>query len=132
MDCGVFEGTVFSGLGHGSFYVSIYARNLRRALGYTPYPGTLNLRVGDAAERLAGCIERARGVRIEPPHIPGERLAAVLAFPVEIEGGVRGHIVRPEITVYKGDVVEIVADVYLRDVLKISDGDKVRFRLLDP
>ncbi|MCE4603692.1 MAG: DUF120 domain-containing protein [Aeropyrum sp.] len=131
--CGEFSGRVFSGVGHGSFYVSIYSKSLRRALGYNPYPGTLNLKMGgEDAERLNSCLGALRGIRVEPPKIPGERLAVVIAFPVEIEGAIRGHIVRPEITIYKGDVVEVVAQEYLRDALKVRDGDQVSFRLLDP
>lgn len=132
--CGGFRGRVFSGVGHGSFYVSIYARNLKAALGYTPFPGTLNIRLEDVyVGTFSRCLERAPRIRVDPPRIPGERLAVVVAAPVEVFHGAisaRGHIVRPEITIYKEDVVEVVSEVYLRDHLKISDGSVVELRIL--
>ncbi|MCE4601640.1 MAG: DUF120 domain-containing protein [Desulfurococcales archaeon] len=129
--CGrVFRGTVFSGRGEGSFYVSIYAKNIRRALGFTPYPGTLNVRIDeDLVDGYISCIRVLEPVRIEPPKIPGARLGGVMAYRASIMG-VDSWIVRPDITFYRDDVAEFLAQVYLRKRLGLNDGDVVEFMLV--
>ena len=41
------EGTVFTGLGEGAYYISkeIYRKQFIEKLGFEPYPGTLNLKL---------------------------------------------------------------------------------------
>jgi CTP-dependent riboflavin kinase len=38
-------------------------------------------------------------------------------------------IVRPVITIYKSDVVELIADTSLRETLNIRDGQTIRFKI---
>ncbi len=128
---GEYEAVVFSGVGEGEFYVSIYAREFRRRLGFTPYPGTLNTRLEGDVDGFNRCLEWFGGVLIEPPRIPGAKLAPVRAYPAYLNG-YRVWIVRPEVTIYKRDVAEIVADKYLRGLLGLEDGDRVRIQLEDP
>src|SRR5438270_8392425 len=44
-----FEGTVVSGMGEGAYYMSLegYKIQFKEKLGYEPYPGTLNVRLGN-------------------------------------------------------------------------------------
>jgi len=127
MACGPVRGVVFSGVGEGEFYVSIYGKNIRRVLGIIPYPGTLNVRiVPEDMHRFRECLSRVKPVVIPPPpeEIVGKKLANVKAYPATING-YRAWIVRPDITVYKDDVAEIIADEYLRGLLSLEDGDVV-------
>ncbi|MCE4612001.1 MAG: CTP-dependent riboflavin kinase [Desulfurococcales archaeon] len=125
-----FKGTVFSGIGEGGFYVSIYSKGFRHTLGITPYPGTLNVRVdGSQVDRLKKCLNEVGGVRVDPPPLPDAKLAPVLVYPARI-GHVDAFIVKPQITVYKDDVVEFISEVYIRGALKLQDGDKVEFEVL--
>ena len=127
-----FQAVVFSGLGEGEFFVNLYARNIRSALGITPYPGTLNLRlVGDPGEYLRALV-RLRPTVIEPPAIPGARLGRVYAYPALLDSAVPVFIVRPEITTYKPDVIEVVAEARLRDLLNLNDGSVVSVSIEDP
>lgn len=127
-----FRAVVFSGLGEGEFYVSIYSRGFRLKLGITPYPGTLNARlVEDDVRDFNDCLSRIRGVRVDPPPIPGAKLAPVIAYKASVSG-YPAWIVRPMITVYKRDVVELIADVRLRDLLGLSDGSTIEIYLDDP
>ncbi len=132
-ECGrPFNAIVFSGLGEGEFYVSIYAKRFREKLGIIPYPGTLNTRIRDPreVEVFNKCLKRADSVYIEPPVIPGAKLGAVYAYRAEIEG-LDAWIVRPVITAYKGDVVEFISEQYLRGILFLEDGDNIRFRIVN-
>ncbi len=120
-----YHGTVFTGRGEGSFYVSIYAREFRRVLGFTPYPGTLNVKLDDGiVDEFNICLEKMPKHIIEPPRIEGAKLARVYVYPARING-YSAWIVRPEITVYSKNVVEIIADKYLRKFLGLEDGDEV-------
>ena len=131
-ECGRVSGSVFSGRGEGSFYVSIYAKNFRRVLGFTPYPGTLNVRITERqlVEQYSNCISSVGYIRIEPPRIPGARLGGVLVYKAVLMG-VDVWIVRPDITFYKDDVVEFISPVSLRKRLGLSDGDVVWFVIRD-
>ena len=122
----VLRGRVFSGRGEGEFFVSLYAKNIARAVGYIPYPGTLN-------------------VALEPEYIPvarkvlNNRLAVIVEPPVKgfykiylWRASVRGievHIVKPEATHYGDDVVEIIAPISLREALALNDGDPIEIVL---
>ncbi|MCE4600582.1 MAG: CTP-dependent riboflavin kinase [Desulfurococcales archaeon] len=127
-----FKATVFTGLGEGAFYVSIYGKGFRHKLGITPYPGTLNARLADDdVEDFNKCLKSLEGTVIEPPEIPGVKLAPVMVYPAYING-IPVWIVRPQITVYKENVVEFVAEENLRELLNLQDGDLLRIILGDP
>lgn len=130
---GIFKGTVFSGLGEGGFYVGIYTKGFREALGIAPYPGTLNLRMEpEEYEALSKCLSQLQPVIVRPPAIPGYRLGAAKVFPIELIDApdLPAYIVRPDITVYKKDIVEIISTAFLRERLSLADGDVVAFRLM--
>jgi riboflavin kinase len=121
-----YRGVVFSGRGEGSFYVSIYTKQFRTALGITPYPGTLNVRLLDreSIDEFNSCLEYTSKIVIEPPQVEGSKLARVIVYPIYVNG-VKVWVVRPEITIYKNDVVELISNRYLRELLKVKDGDIV-------
>jgi len=119
---------VFSGLGEGEFYVSIYSKSFRIKLGVNPYPGTLNTRLIEDVELFNQCLEHMQKTVVEPPRIEGVKLAPVLAYPAYLNG-YPSWIVRPEITVYKKEVVEIIADTSLRELFNLEDGDLVEIEL---
>ena len=123
---------MFSGLGEGEFFVNLYARNIRSALGITPYPGTLNLRLVEGVNEYVRVLGNLRPIVIEPPKIPGVVLGRVYAYPALLNSTVPVFIVRPEITAYKSDVVEVIAEVRLRDLLNLEDGDVVNISIEDP
>ncbi len=127
---GVFRGRVFSGKGEGAFYVSIYAKQFRKALNITPYPGTLNVRLLESEDSALfnSCLEYTSKKIVEPPPVEGTKLARVVVYPVRVNG-YPAWIVRPEITIYKEDVVELISDRYLRATLNVKDGDVVYLSL---
>ncbi|MCE4624794.1 MAG: CTP-dependent riboflavin kinase [Desulfurococcales archaeon] len=120
-----FPGQVFSGRGEGSFYVSIYAKMFRKALGFTPYPGTLNIRLAPKyVDVFNDCLRLVPKIIVNPPPVEGAKLARVVVYPLYVNG-LPAYGVKPEITVYKGDVVEVISDKYLRETLRLRDGDTV-------
>ncbi|MGC9210132.1 MAG: DUF120 domain-containing protein [Acidilobus sp.] len=127
-----FKAIVFSGVGEGEFFVNLYAESIRRTLGFTPYPGTLNLRVEDDVNEFNRTLRELEPRVIEPPQIKGMRLGRVLAYPAVLNWTVEVYIVRPEITIYREDVAEVIAEVRLRDLMNLVDGSRVEIGLGDP
>jgi riboflavin kinase len=126
----LFEGTLFSGLGEGAYYVGQegYKQQFISKLGFEPYPGTLNLRVRKEDQEEVRLLEASPFILIEGftnggrsfgpakciKSIMGDREEGALIFPV------RSH--------YSGDVVEIIAPKFLRAQLDLKDGDTVKVR----
>jgi riboflavin kinase len=63
----VFEGTVFSGLGEGAYYVTQkgYKDQFIEKLGFDPFPGTLNLRVRSENQVEVRLLEASPFILIE-------------------------------------------------------------------
>jgi len=128
-----FKALVTSGLGEGSYYMSLegYVKTVERSLGFRPFPGTLNLRVtesGASRERL----EILADGRIDSFSFEGRTLGGVKFLrAILVRGGreLNGALVFPERTHHPPDVVEFIAPVKARDVLQLRDGDEVLVRL---
>ncbi|MGC8632933.1 MAG: DUF120 domain-containing protein [Thermoprotei archaeon] len=128
-----FKALVTSGLGEGSYYMSLegYVKIMEKSLGFKPFPGTLNLRLeesGTSRERL----EVLADGRISPFSFEGRTLGgARFLRAVLIRAGheLNGALVFPERTHHPPDVVEFIAPVRARDVLQLRDGDEVLVRL---
>jgi len=128
----VLTGRVFRGLGEGAYYMSLleYRERFRDALGFEPYPGTLNVRLDPESIPRRKILESYDGYRI-PPMRRGElELCGARVFRAVINGTIEGGVVIPDRTVYGPDVVEVVAKVCLREALGLRDGDPVRVEVL--
>ena len=120
-----FTGVVTSGLGEGRYYLSQpgYVLQFTERLGYSPYPGTLNIRVDREALRKVGLVEGWNGIRIDGFQASGRTFGGATCFPARMNGH-PCHLIHPDRTHYK-DVVEFVAPECLRDALPVKDEDAV-------
>lgn len=120
-----FSGTVSSGLGEGRYYLSQpgYLVQFTERLGYTPYPGTLNVRVGSEALRKIAIVREWRGIRIDGFSTAGRSFGGATCFPARMNGHAC-HLIHPDRSHYK-DVVEFVAADCLRETLPVKDDDAV-------
>jgi len=129
----IVEGRVFSGLGEGAYYVSreAYRRQFIEKLGFDPYPGTLNLKiVGEQNAKLRSELDAYPGIKIDGFRDKDRTYGSVKCFHAIINGREKGAVVFALRSHYGKDVLEIIAPVYLRDQLKLKDGDKVRVEVL--
>ncbi len=116
------RGRVVRGLGEGSKYVELYRDSLRRSLGIDPFPGTLNVVVdGGSLSKLRELLKSKPHVVVEPP---SKDYRAVLAWRARVDG-YRAYLVKPLASRHSEQVVEFIADVNLRERLKIRDGSEV-------
>ncbi len=126
-----FEGKVASGLGEGRYYLSQpgYVVQFTERLNYAPYPGTLNVRVTEAAVRKVGLVAHWKGIRIDGYQASGRTFGGATCFAARLNGH-PCHLIHPDRTHYK-DVVEFVAPDFLREALGVRDDDTVKVELME-
>lgn len=118
------SGTVRTGLGEGRYYLSRpgYQDRFEKALGWVPYPGTLNLDLGAEAGKL-GVLKRHAVHTIEAFHAEGRTFGGVSFFPATVEGQECAAVL-PHRSHYT-DTLELIAPVRLRDSLPCADGQRL-------
>lgn len=113
------EGAVFTGEGNGKRYLALpwVNQQLKEKLGYSPYLGTLNLKL--TPENIK---RKKKLLKAEPSIIcPPEGYCVGLLFKASIKD-VECAVVVPQMENYPDDVLEIIAHANLRDKLKLKDG----------
>jgi riboflavin kinase len=124
----VFEGTVFSGLGEGAYYMNQdgYRKQFLEKLGFEPYPGTLNLRVRKEDQEEVRLLEASPFILIEGFTDGNRSFGPAKCFHSRVSDKVGGAIISPVRTHYSGDVVELISSEYLRRGLHLKDGEIVK------
>jgi CTP-dependent riboflavin kinase len=112
----------------GFLVVPWVVAQLRERVGILPYPGTLNLVLTEEASLAAwrGVRQRGGWIRLVSPD---PSFCDASCFRVLVNGGVEAVIVLPHVERYPDDLVEVVAEVGLRERLGLSDGDRCRLQL---
>lgn len=127
------EGTVFTGLGEGAYYISRepYRKQFIEKLGFDPYPGTLNLKLTtdyDLKSRTE--LEAYPAIEIEGFKNEDRTFGLVKCYPATIGNKVKGALISALRSHYDSSVVEVIAPVYLRKHLNLKDGHKVKVEVL--
>jgi riboflavin kinase len=126
------EGTVFTGLGEGAYYVSKpdYKKQIIEKLGFEPYPGTLNIKLSSDYD-IKTRMELEAYPAIEVTGFLGEdrSFGLVKCYPAIIGGKVKGALVTAMRSHYDASVLEIIAPVCLRKQLMLKDGHKVKIEI---
>lgn len=121
------KAAVFSGLSEGSYYMSMegYRTQFRAKLGFDPFPGTLNLRVGKDEIAHRRELESYPFVNIEGFAGKERTFGGARCYPVTVGRTVRAAVVVPIRAHYGEDVLEIIAPENLRKRFNLKDGDLV-------
>ena len=123
------EGTVFTGLGEGAYYISkeIYRKQFLEKLGFDPYPGTLNLKLTTEYDlKTRNELETYPAVEIEGFRNEDRTFGLVKCYPATIDNKVKGALISALRSHYDVSVLEVIAPVCLRKQLKLKDGHKVK------
>jgi riboflavin kinase len=117
-----FSGKVFSGKGGGKKFLELQwvKRQINAILSFTPYAGTLNIRLSDKSVEHRKLLETAASLTVRPVegYCSGKLFKAAI-------GTVECAIVIPEVAGYPQNVLEIIAPVNLREKLRLADGDEI-------
>jgi riboflavin kinase len=119
------RGTLISGLGEGQYYITQkgYLDQFQQKLWFKPFPGTLNLKIeGNDLSKLQ-ILKDTEGISIDGFESEGRTFGTVKCFLTDIQN-VECAVIIPIRTHYS-DVLEIISRHYLRDKLKLKDGDIV-------
>jgi len=138
------EGTVSSGLGRAHIFMSQqhYQEQFKVIIGRSAWPGTLNVHVkGESLTEYrklrvsAGLDEgESSGVtshRIKGFDRDGVSFGGATAFLAKFLFNEEVHdcaILIPDLTRHE-DVVEVIADIFLRETCNIQDGDSIELFL---
>jgi len=123
-----FSGVLFTGVGEGAYYVSQkeYLEQFSAKLGFTPHPGTFNLKLTEQADHM-----RYLQILVFPPTLilgfksSDRTYGDVLCYKVSVEKKYTGAIVRSVRSLYDNSVVEIISPLNLRKELNARDGDRI-------
>ena len=117
------DGEVTTGLGKAAYFLSqdFYKMEFKKNLGFVPYPGTLNVIVGDEyldeiSETKNNCQNLIK---------PDEGFGAVKYIEALLNDKIHGAIVFPAKTTHDENYLEFIAESKLRDELDLKDGDSV-------
>jgi riboflavin kinase len=121
------HGTVTTGKGEGENFLKLtwVRKQIQEKLGFTPYPGTLNLKLNKKSIKLSKTLQKEKSVEISPHK--GFRRGK--CFKANIANSIDGAIVFPEVTNYPENTIEIIAPVNLREKLQMKNGDLVEVKI---
>jgi len=122
-----FRGTVFTGFGEGGYYVSLggYAKPFVEALGFEPFPGTLNLRLSNEAMiEQRSSLDQLPGVEVSGFKDRSRTYGPVKCFRALVGAKHRGAVLAIERTHYDSSVLEVISPINLRKALRLKDGDE--------
>lgn len=124
-----FVGKVFAGLGEGAYYIGLegYRTQFQKALGFDPYPGTLNIRLESPIE-----VERKKelrgfeGLRIEGFQRDGRTYGGARCYRATVgKEGIPAAVLVIDRTHYDDSVMEIISPKFLRGALGLKNGDSI-------
>lgn len=129
----ILEGTVFTGLGEGAYYITKeqYRKQFIERLGFDPYPGTLNLKLTtDYDIKTRNELEAYPAVEIGGFTNEDRTFGPVKCYPVIVENKVKGALITALRSHYDASVLEVISAVSLRKHFSLKDGHKVKVEVL--
>ena len=122
----VFVGRVFSGKGEGKEFITLpwVERQIQEKLGFTPYPGTLNIHLKSKSIKAKKQLEGVESFSVCPEkgYCTGRLMKATIE-------GAECALILPQVPSYPKNVLEIIAKECLREKLKIKDDSEVTVTL---
>lgn len=127
------EGVLFSGLGEGAYYVTRdgYRKQFIEKLGFDPYPGTLNLKLtSDYDMKTRSELETYPAIEVPGFKNETRTYGPVKCFPAIINNKVKGAVLSAMRSHYDASVLEIISSEFIRNKLKLKDGNKIKVEIL--
>lgn len=121
------KGTVTSGQGKGAYFMSlpVYKTQFEKQLNFSPFPGTLNIKISEEEIDTIHRIDEDKLKIIEGKDNFGD----VLLIQATLNDEVDGAIVFPKKTTHKENILEFITSKKLKDTMGIKDGDSIKITL---
>ena len=116
------KGTVKTGMGEGSYYISKYSKRIEKKLGFNPFSGTLNIIVNPIDKKEF--LSNMNPVIINGFKTSSRSYGAVHCYNVKINNA-KAAIIIPERTAYPENIVELISAVNLKKRFKLKEKSKV-------
>ena len=124
------KGTVITGMAEGAYYMGKrpYRDQITMILGFTPFPGTLNLQILD--EETSNNFERL--LRVPAKFISGFKeedrvFGKVFLWPTYLiinDKSIPSAIIRPDRT-HHTNQIELIAEENIKGTFNVKDGDEL-------
>ncbi len=113
---------MFFGKGEGKEFLDLpwVKQQIEEKLGFTPYPGTLNIQLTTEGANRRKLLEKIQSIKV----YPADGYCTGLIFKAFI-GKLECAIIIPQTTDYPKDILEIIAPSNLREKLQLEDGDEI-------
>jgi CTP-dependent riboflavin kinase len=128
------NGVLFSDLGAAAGFMALdwVRQGFQRAVGFAPFPATLNARPKNSADAETwNTIKRdMKRIDLLPP---GSGFCDAGILPVSVRSGdhsIDAAVILPEVADYPADKIEIVAPMRLKDYLGLEDGDALTLEFI--
>jgi len=134
-------GIVSEGMKEGGYYVAIkgYYEQFKEKLGFKPFKGTLNLKLSELNKallrenletRMPIIIDGFKDENSERTYGAVKCYGCKISLLDDREHKIDAAILDIERTHHEQNIVEILAEPYLRDFLNLKDGDKLIIELI--
>ncbi|MGF7117296.1 DUF120 domain-containing protein [Methanobacterium oryzae] len=121
------EGIITSGKGKGAYFMSqpFYKIQFEEKLNFSPFPGTLNIKISnDEIDNIHKIPEDTMTI------IEGkENFGDVLLIKAVLNCEIKGAIVFPKKTTHGENILEFIAAENIKEKLGVIDGDSVKITL---
>ena len=128
----IFTGIITSGMGEGAYYMSMkgYTKQFKSKLGYTPFPGTLNVQIKEKkfSEAIAQ-LSNYDGTKINPFSDGKRTFGWVKCFKSKINNKVDCELILLERTHHDPTIVEFISKNNIRKALKISEKSNTKVKI---
>lgn len=127
----LFTGKIVKGSDEGKYYISLpqYTEAIKRAVGFTPFPGTLNMQLDESQIETRIALREHKPVVIEGFKHHGRSFGPAELYPCTIEG-VEGALIFPFRSHHGLRILEIISPHDLTKKLPISMGSKIRVEVV--
>ncbi len=122
-------GYVASGMGEGGYYIcqKPYMDQFLTKLGFTPFEGTLNIKIKKEDLNKLEVVRSTAGHHINGFTSEGRSFGNVIVYKAKLRN-IDCAIVVPERSHYM-DTIEIICQYHLRRTLSLNDGDEIEIRI---
>ena len=120
------RGVVVSGLGEGSFFMSMphYKKEIAKKAGFDAFPGTLNIKT----KKNNKILQKMAAIRIEGFSDGRKKFGGANCYDAKIKN-LKCCVIVPDLTRHSEDIIEIISPVHLRSTLDLKDNDKITVEL---